>query len=137
MDCHGAHAPRNDSTLVSKPTSLASLRGSSHLARSNPEKIKMKKQGYVYILFNKKNGTLYVGVTSNLIKRIYEHKNKLADGFTKKYDVDKLGYFEVYDDITIAIEREKQLKAGNRQRKIDLIEKYNKEWKDLYNEIVK
>ena len=100
----------------------------------------MKKQGYVYILFNKKNGTLYVGVTSNLIKRIYEHKNKLADGFTKKYDVDKLGYFEVYDDIndiTIAIEREKQLKAGNRQRKIDLIEKYNKEWKDLYNEIVK
>ena len=97
----------------------------------------MKKQGYVYILFNKKNGTLYVGVTSNLIKRIYEHKNKLADGFTKKYDVDKLGYFEVYDDITIAIKREKQLKAGNRQRKIDLIEKYNKEWKDLYNEIVK
>ena len=96
----------------------------------------MNKQGYVYILFNKKNGTLYVGVTSNLVKRIYEHKNKLADGFTKKYGVDKLGYFEKYDDMYNAIEREKQLKAGNRQKKIDLIEKNNKEWRDLYNEII-
>ena len=96
----------------------------------------MNKQGYVYILFNKKNGTLYVGVTSNLVKRIYENKNKLADGFTKKYGVDKLGYFEKYDDMYNAIEREKQLKAGNRQKKIDLIEKNNKEWRDLYNEII-
>ncbi len=96
----------------------------------------MNKQGYVYILFNKKNGTLYVGVTSNLVKRIYEHKNKLADGFTKKYGVDKLGYFEKYDDMYNAIEIEKQLKAGNRQKKIDLIEKNNKEWRDLYNEII-
>ena len=96
----------------------------------------MNKKGYVYILFNKKRGTLYVGVTSNLVKRIYEHKNKFADGFTKKYGVDKLGYYEIYDDILNAINREKQLKAGNRQRKIDLIEKDNKEWKDLYNSII-
>lgn len=91
---------------------------------------------YVYILFNKKNGTLYIGVTSNLIKRIYEHKNKLADGFTKKYDVNKLGYYEICDDITTAIKREKQLKAGNRRKKIDLIEKNNPEWNDLYHEIL-
>lgn len=59
----------------------------------------MNKKGYIYILFNKKNGTLYVGVTSDLIKRIYEHKNKIIDGFTKKYAIDKLGYYEIYEDI--------------------------------------
>ena len=96
----------------------------------------MNKKGYVYILFNKKRGTLYVGVTSNLIKRVYEHKNKFVEGFTKKYGVDKLGYFEVYDDILNEITREKQLKAGNRQNKINLIEQNNKEWNDLYNEII-
>jgi len=97
----------------------------------------VQKQGYVYILFNKKNGTLYVGVTSDLIRRVWEHKNKIAEGFTKKYSVDKLGYFEVYDTILLAIEREKQLKSGNRQRKIDLITGMNPEWKDLYSEIIK
>ena len=94
------------------------------------------KKGYVYILFNKRNGTLYVGVTSNLIKRIYEHKNKLVEGFTKKYGVDKLGYYEVADNISSAIEREKQLKSGSRKKKIGLIEKINPEWKDLYSEII-
>jgi len=97
----------------------------------------VQKQGYVYILFNKKNGTLYVGVTSDLIRRVWEHKNKITEGFTKKYGVDKLGYFEVYDTILLAIEREKQLKSGNRQRKIDLITGMNPEWKDLYSEIIK
>ena len=92
--------------------------------------------GYVYILFNKRNGTLYVGVTSDLVKRVYEHKNKFVEGFTKKYAVDKLGYYEVCDDIQTAIEREKQLKSGNRKRKIELIEKNNSEWKDLYYEII-
>ena len=92
--------------------------------------------GYVYILFNKRNGTLYVGVTSNLVKRVYEHKNKFVDGFTKKYGVDKLAYYEVCEDIQVAIEREKQLKAGNRKRKIQLIEKNNPLWKDLYYDIV-
>lgn len=94
------------------------------------------KRGYIYILFNKKQGTLYVGVTSNLVKRIYEHKNKFVEGFTKKYSIDKLGYYEVFDDIRQAIEREKQLKAGSRARKIELIEGMNPEWKDLYSEII-
>ena len=65
----------------------------------------MKKQGFVYILFNRKNGTLYVGVTSNLIKRIYQHKNKLIEGFSKKYGLDKLGYYEIYDNIENSILR--------------------------------
>ena len=92
----------------------------------------MKKEGYIYILFNRKNGTLYVGVTSDLIKRIYQHKNKLIEGFTKKYGVDKLGYYEIYGDIESAIAREKQIKAGSRKKKIDLIEKINPNWDDLY-----
>ena len=94
------------------------------------------KKGYIDILFNKRNGTLYVGVTSDLVKRVYEHKGKLVEGFTKKYNVDKLGYYEVTDNILTAIEREKQLKSGSRQKKIDLIEKTNPEWKDLYSEII-
>ena len=96
----------------------------------------MDKKGYVYILFNKKNGTLYVGVTSNLVKRVYEHKNKFVDGFTKKYDVDKLGYYEIYEDITLAINREKQIKKYYRQQKLELIEMFNPNWNDLYYEIL-
>jgi len=96
----------------------------------------MMPQGYVYILFNKRNGTLYIGVTSDLIKRIYEHKNKLADGFTKRYSVDKLGYYEVYEDIIIAIEREKKLKNTSRKKKLDLIETNNPDWNDLYYDII-
>ncbi len=87
---------------------------------------------YVYILFNKREGTLYVGVTTDLVKRIYEHKMKLNKGFTQKYNVDKLGYYEVYEDVGMAIDREKILKAGKRKRKIDLIESMNPEWIDLY-----
>ena len=94
------------------------------------------KFSYIYILFNKRNGTLYTGVTSDLVKRIYEHKNKLADGFTKKYNVDKLGYYEVFEDIEEAIKREKQIKGGSRLDKIKLIESINPEWKDLYDTIV-
>ena len=96
----------------------------------------MEKKGFVYILFSEKNGTLYTGVTSNLVKRVYEHKQKLVDGFTKKYNVDKLGYFEIYESIEQAIEREKQIKAGSRKKKIDLIEKENPGWKDLYSSII-
>ena len=92
--------------------------------------------GYIYILFNKKNGTLYTGVTSNLIKRIYEHKNKFVDGFTKKYGIDKLGYYETFDTIVSAIEREKQIKGGSRKQKIQLIELINPNWQDLYDKII-
>ena len=89
------------------------------------------KEYYVYILFSNKNGTLYVGFTNNLVKRIYEHKSKFVEGFTKKYNVDKLGYFEKYNNIEQALAREKQLKKWNRDWKIKLIEKSNKDWKDL------
>ncbi|MCD7878769.1 MAG: GIY-YIG nuclease family protein [Candidatus Gastranaerophilales bacterium] len=96
----------------------------------------MTKQSYIYILFNKRNGTLYTGVTSNLVRRIYEHKNKLADGFTKKYNVDKLGYYEIFEDINQAIKREKQIKASSRKNKLKLIESLNPEWQDLYEQII-
>ena len=90
------------------------------------------KQGFVYILFSKPNGTLYVGVTSDLVKRVYEHKQKLTQGFTQKYNVDKLGYYEICESMESAIMREKQLKAGKRQTKINLIQKQNPQWEDLY-----
>lgn len=90
------------------------------------------KQYYVYVLCSKRNGTLYIGVTSDLIKRIYEHKNNLVDGFTKKYSVHTLVYYETTDNIESAIKREKKLKSWKRKWKLDLIEKMNPEWKDLY-----
>lgn len=87
-------------------------------------------------LKHKRNGTLYVGVTSNLVKRVWEHKNKFVVGFTKKYGIDKLGYYEVYDNIETAIEREKKLKGASRQKKLELIEINNPEWSDLYYDII-
>jgi len=96
----------------------------------------MDKDYYVYVLASQRNGTLYVGVTSNLIKRIWEHKNKVIQGFTQKYSVDKLVYFEQYRDPENAIKREKRLKRYNRQWKLELVEKENPEWRDLYTELV-
>ena len=96
----------------------------------------MNKNSYVYILCSKRNGTLYIGVTSDLIKRIWQHKNKVVEGFTKKYNVDKLCYFETFNDITTAINREKELKKLRRQEKLDLIETHNPEWIDLYYELI-
>lgn len=97
---------------------------------------KQSKQYYIYILTNKENGTLYTGVTNDLIRRTYEHKNKLVDGFTKKYKLDKLVYYEVIDSIEQAILREKQIKGGSRKKKLDLINKFNKNWNDLYETII-
>jgi len=96
------------------------------------------KDYYVYILTNKSK-SLYIGVTNNLERRVYEHKHKhkLKDGFAKKYNLTKLVYFEMFNDINDAIKREKQLKNWHRQWKINLIESKNKEWKDLYDEMVK
>ena len=96
----------------------------------------MQKQSFVYILFNKSDGVLYTGITSDLIKRIFEHKSKVIKGFTQKYNVDKLGYYEVFEDIEQAILREKQIKAGSRKKKIELIESINPEWRDLYEDIL-
>ena len=95
----------------------------------------MEKQYYVYILASHKNGTLYVGVSSDLVRRIWEHKNKAVKGFTSKYGVDRLVYYEIFDDPENAIKREKRLKEYKRQWKIDLIEKKNLEWEDLYEAI--
>ena len=89
------------------------------------------KNSYVYLLTNKNKSVIYIGVTSNLLKRIYQHKTKYYKGFTSKYNCDKLVYFEEFTDINQAISREKQLKAGNRKRKEDLINSINPEWKDL------
>ena len=96
----------------------------------------MDKQFYTYILASQRNGTLYVGVTSNIIKRIWEHKNKVVEGFTKKYGVANLVYYEVHQTAEAAIAREKRLKFWQRQWKLELIEKHNPEWKDLYEKIV-
>ncbi len=96
----------------------------------------MSKQYYVYILTNFTNTVLYVGVTNNLIRRVYEHKNKLVKGFTTKYNLSKLVYYEVCEDVMGAIGREKQLKGGSRQKKIDLINKINFKWDDLYSTII-
>lgn len=93
-------------------------------------------QYYVYILANKKHGTLYIGVTNNLIKRIYEHQQGLVEGFTKKYNIKHLVYYEIANDINNAIEREKKLKKWNRAWKIELIEKDNPSWKDLYLKLI-
>ena len=93
------------------------------------------KQYCVYILTNINNTVFYIGVTSNLPNRIYQHKNKLVDGFTKKYNLKKLVHFEQTEDIDSALRREKQLKNWKRQWKIELINKNNPEWKDLYDQI--
>ena len=91
---------------------------------------------YVYILASKRNGTLYIGVTNDLVRRVYEHKNNFAEAFTKKYQVHDLVYFEQADDVGAAIAREKQLKKWNRAWKLELIEKSNGDWQDLYPKIV-
>jgi len=95
----------------------------------------MQKYFYVYILASRRNGTLYIGITSDLVKRVWKHKNKLADGFTTKYNINKLVYFEQLNDAKTALNREKRLKKYNRQWKLNLIEQANNKWKDLYEEI--
>ncbi len=96
----------------------------------------MQKYYYVYILASQRNGTLYIGVTSDLAQRIYEHKNHILPGFTKTYDVTKLVYFEHFTDIKDAIHREKRLKEWQRNWKKDLIERENPEWRDLYDDLL-
>jgi putative endonuclease len=95
----------------------------------------MHTESYVYLLANKHNNVLYTGVTNDLIRRVYEHKNKLVAGFTQKYNVDRLVYFEVCSGIIVAIEREKQIKGWSRKKKQDLINSLNPEWDDLYRSL--
>jgi putative endonuclease len=96
----------------------------------------MDRQPAVYILANQRNGTLYTGVTSNLVKRVWEHKNDLVEGFSSKYGVHMLVYYELHESMVEAITREKQLKAGSRLKKLRLIEAMNPDWADLYAGIV-
>ncbi|BBJ31318.1 endonuclease [Rickettsia asiatica] len=97
---------------------------------------KFMKQPIVYIVTNKKNGILYTGVTSNLIKRVYQHKNDIIRGFSKKYNCKILVFYEIHETMNSVINREKQIKAGSRDKKIKLIEQTNINWDDLYNEII-
>ena len=94
------------------------------------------KQSAVYIMASQRNGTLYIGVTSDLVKRVWEHKNDLAEGFTKQHQVHQLVYYELHGEMAQAIIREKQLKKWNRDWKLRLIEELNPDWRDLYDEIV-
>ncbi len=93
-------------------------------------------QYFIYIVTNKPKGTLYVGVTNDIIRRIYEHKTGVIDGFTKKYNLKILVYFECYEEILFAIQREKNIKHWSKKWKIELIEKMNPEWRDLYSSLV-
>ena len=95
----------------------------------------MNKQYFVYILTNRNNTVLYTGITSNLKRRTYEHKEKMVEGFTKRYNISKLVYYEMFDDPENAITREKFIKGGSRQKKMQLIEGMNKGWRDLYDDI--
>ncbi len=95
----------------------------------------MEKQYCVYLLSNLRNTVIYTGVSSDLKARVYQHREKLLPGFTKRYNVSKLVHYEVSDDPSVAISREKQIKAGSRQDKIDVINNSNPEWKDLYESL--
>ena len=94
------------------------------------------KQPAVYIVANRRNGTLYTGVTSDLVQRVYQHKKALLDGFTARYKCYDLVYYEVFDDMERAILREKQIKGGSRKKKLSLIEGFNPEWDDLYEKVI-
>ncbi len=95
-----------------------------------------RKDLYVYMLTNKNHTVIYTGVSSDLLNRVWKHKNKTYDGFTKKYNVDKLVYYEGPGEAIYAIEREKQIKAGSRQKKIDLIDSFNPTWRDLFEDLI-
>lgn len=95
----------------------------------------MERESYIYLLANKHNNVLYTGVTNDLVRRIYEHKNKLVAGFTQKYNVDRLVYYESCASIILAIEREKQIKGWSRKKKHDLINALNPDWNDLYQSL--
>ena len=95
----------------------------------------MRTESFIYLVANKHNNVLYVGVTKDLIRRIYEHKNKLVKGFTQKYNVDRLVYYEIFPNIMLAITREKQIKGWSRKKKDDLISTMNPDWNDLYQNL--
>jgi putative endonuclease len=108
----------------------------AHAGIQSGKESTMERQPSVYIMASKRNGTLYIGVTSNLIKRIWEHKRNVVEGFTKKYGVHTLVWYEVHETMDSAIQREKALKKWRRKLKLDLIESFNPDWQDLYKSII-
>ena len=138
-DCIGQSKEQDFSLVIARrPEADEAISQIPRFARNRPRNLKrilMNRQYCVYIITNKHNTVLYTGITNDLKRRVYEHKEKLVDGFTKKYNITKLVYYEVFDDAENAILREKQVKAGSRQKKIDLIRSINREWRDLYEEI--
>jgi putative endonuclease len=96
----------------------------------------MEKNPAVYIMASKRNGALYIGVTSDLITRVYQHKNVMVAGFTNRYGCKYLVFYELHEEMLSAIEREKQLKSGSRKKKLALIENLNPEWRDLYSDLI-
>jgi putative endonuclease len=127
-----ASASQRSNLLAYIPTDCFGKKRLAMTDISEPGGGDMGKQYYIYIMTNKNNTVLYTGVTNDLKRRVYEHKAKLIEGFTKKYNVDKLVYYEVFEDSYHAIAREKQIKGGSRQKKINLINSINDTWKDLY-----
>ena len=105
------------------------------MPKQSLETNQMDRQYYVYMMTNKINTVLYTGVTNDLKRRVYEHREKMVGGFTKKYKITKLVYYEIFGDIENAILREKQLKGGSRQKKVELVNSMNGEWRDLYGEL--
>ena len=95
----------------------------------------MRRQYYVYMMTNPRNTVIYTGVTDNLKRRLFEHREKLMDGFTRRYRITRLVYYEVFEDVENAIRREKQVKGGSRRKKVLLIDSMNPEWRDLYEEL--
>lgn len=96
----------------------------------------MDKKYYIYMMTNSGNTVIYTGVTGNLIQRVYQHREKMCDGFTRRYNIVKLVYYEAFKDVKDAITREKQLKGGSRKRKVELITAFNPDWQDLYETIL-
>jgi putative endonuclease len=134
QDCHSEFS--SESIVCHSEFSSESIVCHSEFSSESMNKGHYVKIYYIYILASKKHGTLYVGMTNDLVKRIYEHKHKIFEGFTSKYDVDKLVFFEHTNDVQSAIKREKQLKNWHRQWKINLIEKENPNWEDLYYKLI-
>jgi putative endonuclease len=114
---------------------MSGPRADGEATQENLVEAVMIKQPAIYIMASKRNGTLYTGVTSDLMQRVFQHKNKLIRGFTSRYGCKMLVYYEVYGDMESAILREKQIKGGSRKRKLRLIESVNPEWHDLYESL--
>ena len=126
---------------IGSDTAILELFSSSHFLichsreGGNPDIIDMTKQFYVYIMASQPNGTLYTGMSSNLVRRVWQHKSNMVEGFTDKYNIKNLVYYEVHDSAESAITREKQIKKWRRKWKLRLIEERNPQWEDLYSKI--